>query len=121
MARHSVRERLAALDIFLDLTDYRRQRGVLRLLRQDAQRLGQRQAGVDHGGKLAAKDGDVFSLDFLLKKLDAAGLLGRGLFLDVDDGVAHLPELADDISYIVALNRAVDHLSGPVPAFVRVT
>jgi len=57
--RSAIGQGVAALDVVHDLARDVGQHLVLGLLRQDVERLHQRQAGVDHGGELPRKDHDV--------------------------------------------------------------
>src|ERR1043166_8977865 len=79
MTRHRGRERRTFFDVLSHLEQGLLKVLVVLLLGQDLETLDQRQTGVDHHGKLARKDRQVFRLDLFaaanLRNADLAALL----------------------------------------------
>src|SRR5207253_1469829 len=59
MAAHRVGQRLPRFDVVQNVADDLLQHLVFALLRQNVERLHERQTGVDHGGELTRENNDV--------------------------------------------------------------
>src|SRR5581483_4243122 len=88
-----VGDRVTGLDVEHDGPRDGLERWVLTLLRENVERLDQRQTGVDHRRELAGEDDDVAHLDPAAARL----LLRLGRVVDLDDGEPLALQLGDHI------------------------
>src|SRR5256884_2337871 len=102
-------EGLTALDVIDDLPGDVGEDLILGLLRQDVERLDERQAGVDHRGELAGEHDDVAGLDAAAELEVELELLGRRADLHHDHAV--LSQVRDDVVASRQVDLVVDEIA----------
>jgi hypothetical protein len=117
MLAQRVGEGVAALDVVHHLACDVGEDLVLGLLRQNVERLDQRQAGVDHRRELPREDHDVACLDARLEQIGETTALALGL-AHLHDDHAVLAQVGNDVVTRAEVDLILDQLALEVPRCV---